>query len=208
VRAIVRVLVSLVVAWLSVLSPSVGWATPSATPAAYAYDSQHRPALVVTDSFERGPPVPASIGSTDDAVHGPSRGASARLNTSTTPTDSTYVHPVRLVPVASVTPTAERPAETARAAISSRNRPEVAAKSGSKFAKLAHAADGIAPYNIQRPVTAGHGGEIQAHHLIEKRFAAVMGENTADMPSIVVTRAEHQVFTNEWRRAFPTEVGT
>lgn len=39
--------------------------------------------------------------------------------------------------------------------------------------------------------------------MIEKWFAAVMGQNTAEMSSIVVTRAEHQVFTNAWRQAIP-----
>ena len=56
---------------------------------------------------------------------------------------------------------------------------------------------------MQRAVTAGQGGSIQAHHLIEQRFADVMGQAIGEMPSIVVTRAEHQVFTNAWREAIP-----
>jgi hypothetical protein len=55
-------------------------------------------------------------------------------------------------------------------------RPGVAAKGGlSRFTSLAHASEGIRPYSIQARVTAGRGGVIQAHHLIEKRFADVMG---------------------------------
>lgn len=64
-------------------------------------------------------------------------------------------------------------------------------------------ASGIAPYSAQRTVTAGQGGSIQAHHLIERRFARVMDQTVGDMPSVVVTRAEHQVFTNAWREAIP-----
>ncbi len=30
-----------------------------------------------------------------------------------------------------------------------------------------------------------------------------MGQNPANMPSVVVTQAEHQVFTNAWRAAIP-----
>lgn len=73
----------------------------------------------------------------------------------------------------------------------------------SRFRSLTHAGSGIAPYSVQRAVTAGQGGSIQAHHLIEQRFADVMGQAIGEMPSIVVTRAEHQVFTNAWREAIP-----
>ncbi len=79
----------------------------------------------------------------------------------------------------------------------------VAANTASRFGNLTHASSGIAPYSTQRLITAGQGGATQAHHLVEKRFAAVMGQNTADMSAIVVTRAEHQVFTNAWRQAIP-----
>ena len=78
-----------------------------------------------------------------------------------------------------------------------------AANTGSRFGSLTHSSSGIAPYSVQRTVTAGQGGSIQAHHLIERRFADVMGQTVGDMPSIVVTRAEHQVFTNAWREAIP-----
>ena len=52
-------------------------------------------------------------------------------------------------------------------------------------------------------MTAGQKGTFQAHHLIEKRFANVMGGNTDDWATVVVTRAEHQAFTNAWRQAIP-----
>jgi len=39
--------------------------------------------------------------------------------------------------------------------------------------------------------------------LVEKRFADVLGQSADDMLSIAVTPAEHQAFTNAWRRAIP-----
>ncbi len=41
--------------------------------------------------------------------------------------------------------------------------------------------------------------DLQAHHLIEKRFAAALGQDPKDMLSVAVTRTEHQSFTNAWR---------
>lgn len=40
---------------------------------------------------------------------------------------------------------------------------------------------------------------VEIHHLIEKRFAETLKVNEADMASIVLTKSEHQVFTNAWR---------
>ena len=71
----------------------------------------------------------------------------------------------------------------------------------SAFSNLTHSSFGIAPYRAQQ--TAGHRGEIAAHQLIERRFADVMDQAVGDMPSIVVTRPEHQVFTNAWRAEIP-----
>ena len=48
---------------------------------------------------------------------------------------------------------------------------------------------------------AGKQGNIQAHHLIEKRFARHFpASGVRDWLSVVVTRAEHQTFTNAWRQ--------
>jgi hypothetical protein len=49
----------------------------------------------------------------------------------------------------------------------------------------------------------GTGSGLQVHHLIEKRFAGVMQVKEGEMLSVVVTRTEHQVFTNQWRSMFP-----
>ena len=75
---------------------------------------------------------------------------------------------------------------------------------GSPFDNLKYATThGIKPYSALRKVTAGHAGEIQAHHLIEKRFARRLGGNTNDWPSVVLARDEHKVFTDAWRKAIP-----
>jgi len=57
---------------------------------------------------------------------------------------------------------------------------------------------GIISYREMRAAKAGTG--LQAHHLIESRFKDVMKVKTGDMLSIAVTPAEHQVFTNAWRK--------
>ena len=46
------------------------------------------------------------------------------------------------------------------------------------------------------------------HRRIEKRFADVLGVDPNDMISIALTPAEHQVFTNAWRKAIPYGEGT
>lgn len=61
---------------------------------------------------------------------------------------------------------------------------------------------------MHRRAAAGHRGAIQAHHLIEKRFANRVGGNTNNWLTILVTRSEHQVFTNAWRQAIPYGAGT
>jgi hypothetical protein len=75
------------------------------------------------------------------------------------------------------------------------------------FSDLTNSSHGIAPYSAQRKITAGHGGEIHAHHLIEKRFRDVVGQNSDDMLSIIVTQTEHRAFTNAWRNAIPHRSG-
>ena len=84
----------------------------------------------------------------------------------------------------------------------------VAANGASKFGNLTHSSAGIAPFSTQRAITAGQRGAIQAHHLIERRFARQIGGSTDDWATVVVTRSEHQVFTNAWRQAIPYGAGT
>jgi RHS repeat-associated protein len=65
---------------------------------------------------------------------------------------------------------------------------------------------GIQPYNLLRKSIAGTG--LEAHHLIEKRFASVLAQNARKMASIALTPGEHRIFTNAWRAAIPYGAGT
>ena len=40
---------------------------------------------------------------------------------------------------------------------------------------------------------------LEVHHLTERRFRHLFGTSSGGMMSMVLTRAEHQVFTNAWR---------
>jgi len=44
---------------------------------------------------------------------------------------------------------------------------------------------------------------LQAHHLIEQRFANILGVDAKTMQSMALTPAEHQTFTNLWRSQIP-----
>jgi RHS repeat-associated protein len=72
------------------------------------------------------------------------------------------------------------------------------------FTSLTHAAKfGIQPYNILRTGIreAGVTG-LQKHHLIEQRFAKLFKDQKGlTKLSIALTPAEHQSFTNAWRKA-------
>lgn len=65
---------------------------------------------------------------------------------------------------------------------------------------------GIKPYNALKSELTGSG--LQAHHLLEKRFAKILGVSEGQMGSVAVTKAEHQVFTNAWRSLIPYGSGT
>jgi RHS repeat-associated protein len=60
---------------------------------------------------------------------------------------------------------------------------------------------GLKPYKALRLLIKATG--LEAHHIIEKRFAKIIGEKAANMLSVAVTEAEHQAFTNAWRRLAP-----
>ncbi|WP_157732691.1 RHS repeat-associated core domain-containing protein [Cellulomonas sp. PSBB021] len=82
------------------------------------------------------------------------------------------------------------------------------AEGASQFGKRAHSAAGIAPYRTQRLLTRGRNHAIEAHHVIEKRFARRMGGNTMDWPAVVLTREEHRYFTHAWRNEIGYGAGT
>jgi len=60
---------------------------------------------------------------------------------------------------------------------------------------------GLQAYDQLRKQTAGQG--LRAHHLIEKRFATLLGVDQKKMLSIALTPKEHQIFTNQWRNLIP-----
>ncbi|WP_095981105.1 hypothetical protein [Melittangium boletus] len=76
---------------------------------------------------------------------------------------------------------------------------ELAARGAAlSFGNLSRAAEfGIKPYGRLRSVR--QGTRLRAHHLIEQRFAGLMGQDAGKMLAIAVTSAEHQSFTNAWR---------
>jgi RHS repeat-associated protein len=77
----------------------------------------------------------------------------------------------------------------------------------SRFGQFAYASKyGIQGYKALTALTKGRG--LHVHHLIEKRFAAMLGQNSDKMASMALTQTEHQVFTNAWRNAIPYGEGT
>jgi len=70
------------------------------------------------------------------------------------------------------------------------------------FGKLMQAARfGVLPYGELKSELQGTC--LEAHHLLEQRFAPQLGRRPRDMLSVAVTDDEHQVFTNAWRKAIP-----
>ncbi len=60
----------------------------------------------------------------------------------------------------------------------------------------------IDTYNNIRKTT--RGTDLEAHHILEKRFARVFDiTNTNEMLSVGLTKAEHRVITNSWRTLLP-----
>ena len=63
-------------------------------------------------------------------------------------------------------------------------------------------ANGIDTYRNLRKANRGTGNQV--HHIVEKRFAGSLGIDDADsMLSVVLSKSEHQVFTNAWRSLLP-----
>jgi RHS repeat-associated protein len=75
------------------------------------------------------------------------------------------------------------------------------------FGELSRAQEfGVQPYGALRAEIRGSG--LQSHHLLEKRFARLLGESPSKALSVAVTEGEHRAFTNAWRRAIPYGSGT
>ena len=60
---------------------------------------------------------------------------------------------------------------------------------------------GIKAYSTLKKEIKGTG--LQAHHLIEKRFANQLNLDPKKMNAITLTKEEHQKFTNAWRQLIP-----
>ena len=65
---------------------------------------------------------------------------------------------------------------------------------------------GIKAYSTLKKEIKGTG--LQAHHLIEKRFANQLNLDPKKMNAIALTKEEHQKFTNAWRKLIPYGTGT
>jgi YD repeat-containing protein len=54
----------------------------------------------------------------------------------------------------------------------------------------------IMPYREAQKLTAGHRGAIQAHHIVEKRFAETLGISDINgMPAVILTKGQHNEIT-------------
>ena len=61
---------------------------------------------------------------------------------------------------------------------------------------------GVGRYSQLRKIVTdvfGTGSGLEVHHLIERRFAKGLGISESSIPSVVLTKDEHRVFTNLWR---------
>ena len=44
---------------------------------------------------------------------------------------------------------------------------------------------------------------MEAHHLVEKRFAGILGIKSDNIISIALTKEQHRIYTNRWRTEIP-----
>jgi hypothetical protein len=59
----------------------------------------------------------------------------------------------------------------------------------------------VGTYSKLKSSEIGTGNEI--HHIVEKRFANILGVNKSQMPSVVLDPATHNVYTQQWRQLLP-----
>ncbi len=62
----------------------------------------------------------------------------------------------------------------------------------------------IVPYSQGKDLTKGHGGDIQAHHILEARHLRNWGEDDLAAPSVVLSRTDHQELSRRLAEALPT----
>ena len=85
-------------------------------------------------------------------------------------------------------------------------------RGGSKaFKELKYAGEfGIGKYSQLRKAVLdifGTGSGLEVHHLIERRFAKGLGISESAIPSVVLTKEEHRLFTNLWRETIHYATG-
>ena len=61
----------------------------------------------------------------------------------------------------------------------------------------------IGKYKGLRKIFKGRGNKFEIHHIIEKRFKAVIKLNINDYPSIALEKKLHRIITNRWLKAIP-----
>jgi hypothetical protein len=49
---------------------------------------------------------------------------------------------------------------------------------------------------------------LEAHHLVEKRFAKTLGVKQRDMLSVALTKEQHRIYTKRWRKEIGYGFGT
>ena len=80
------------------------------------------------------------------------------------------------------------------------NKGSQGASIASKFGQFKEASKyGFDTYNALKNKVATNSG-LEVHHLIEKRFAKILGVKQGDMLSIVLTHDEHKIFTESWKK--------
>ena len=72
-------------------------------------------------------------------------------------------------------------------------------KAGERFAHLVdamHKNGTIGEYAVMKQFTTGLNGTMQAHHIVERRFAGMLKiADTDTIPSVLLTEAEHKAIT-------------
>jgi RHS repeat-associated protein len=66
----------------------------------------------------------------------------------------------------------------------------------------------IGSYNALRALNKNTGSKLEAHHIIEKRFADIMGQKPGEMLSILVDKTTHNKFTKAMADLIPRGEGT
>ncbi len=46
---------------------------------------------------------------------------------------------------------------------------------------------------------AGLSKELRVHHIVEQRFAEKLGKTPSEIPCVIITKEQHQLYTNAWR---------